>query len=200
MARCDASGTIAQHTRTQDLSGRETIIRVTGGMKVKADRDESSPYAAMLAAQDRLCVSGVCPLCDVGGAPLASPSVLPWLVGPGRETSSCLRVFALSPAETGGGQVLASGAGIQMRQLTDEASLVHNSVLQYRWRRGEQVVRYMDAALSHKEWASISSACAAVVMAKQSSTFAQVCSCIDGEAAGLKCIRAHEGPSGIRGA
>lgn len=33
-------------------SGRETIVRVTGGMKVKADRDESSPYAAMLAAQD----------------------------------------------------------------------------------------------------------------------------------------------------
>lgn len=47
-----------------DLSGKETIVRVTGqsnrrspltlagGMKVKADRDESSPYAAMLAAQD----------------------------------------------------------------------------------------------------------------------------------------------------
>ncbi|WP_369335288.1 30S ribosomal protein S11, partial [Natrialba sp. PRR66] len=35
-----------------DISGRETITRVTGGMKVKADRDESSPYAAMLAAQD----------------------------------------------------------------------------------------------------------------------------------------------------
>lgn len=34
------------------LTGRETIARVTGGMKVKADRDESSPYAAMLAAQD----------------------------------------------------------------------------------------------------------------------------------------------------
>jgi len=30
---------------------RETIARVTGGMKVKADRDEASPYAAMLAAQ-----------------------------------------------------------------------------------------------------------------------------------------------------
>ena len=27
-------------------------MRVTGGMKVKADRDEASPYAAMLAAQD----------------------------------------------------------------------------------------------------------------------------------------------------
>uniref|UniRef100_A0A670Z1V6 Small ribosomal subunit protein uS11 n=1 Tax=Pseudonaja textilis TaxID=8673 RepID=A0A670Z1V6_PSETE len=35
-----------------DLSGKETTCRVTGGMKVKADRDESSPYAAMLAAQD----------------------------------------------------------------------------------------------------------------------------------------------------
>ena len=31
---------------------QETMVRVTGGMKVKADRDESSPYAAMLAAQD----------------------------------------------------------------------------------------------------------------------------------------------------
>jgi small subunit ribosomal protein S14e len=37
---------------TDVYSGRETITRVTGGMKVKADRDESSPYAAMLAAQD----------------------------------------------------------------------------------------------------------------------------------------------------
>ncbi|CAA18410.1 40S ribosomal protein S14-A [Schizosaccharomyces pombe] len=35
-----------------DLTGKETIVRVTGGMKVKTDRDESSPYAAMLAAQD----------------------------------------------------------------------------------------------------------------------------------------------------
>jgi small subunit ribosomal protein S14e len=35
-----------------DLSGRETLVRVTGGMKVKSDRDESSPYAAMLAVQD----------------------------------------------------------------------------------------------------------------------------------------------------
>ncbi|KAG4177618.1 hypothetical protein ERO13_A11G319000v2 [Gossypium hirsutum] len=35
-----------------DLSGRETMVRITGGMKVKADRDELSSYAAMLAAQD----------------------------------------------------------------------------------------------------------------------------------------------------
>jgi small subunit ribosomal protein S14e len=35
-----------------DQSGRETYCKVTGGMKVRADREESSPYAAMLAAAD----------------------------------------------------------------------------------------------------------------------------------------------------
>merc|ERR1711935_1302821 len=35
-----------------DLSGRETYCRITGGMMVKADREESSPYAAMLASVD----------------------------------------------------------------------------------------------------------------------------------------------------
>nr|CAD2167132.1 unnamed protein product [Meloidogyne enterolobii] len=35
-----------------DLSGRETIVKITGGMRVKADRDKESPYVAMLAAQD----------------------------------------------------------------------------------------------------------------------------------------------------
>eukprot|EP00475_Leptophrys_vorax_P003251 TRINITY_DN11908_c0_g1_i1.p1 TRINITY_DN11908_c0_g1~~TRINITY_DN11908_c0_g1_i1.p1 ORF type:complete len:156 (-),score=39.04 TRINITY_DN11908_c0_g1_i1:137-604(-) len=35
-----------------DLSGRETFVKISGGFKVKTDRDESSPYAAMLAAQD----------------------------------------------------------------------------------------------------------------------------------------------------
>lgn len=41
-----------QFVHVTDLSGRETLVRVTGGMKVKKDSDESSPYAAMLAAQD----------------------------------------------------------------------------------------------------------------------------------------------------
>ena len=47
-----------------DISGRETICRVTGGMKVKADRDEASPYAAMLAAQD---VAAKCKDLGIGG-------------------------------------------------------------------------------------------------------------------------------------
>ena len=38
-----------------DYTGRETLCRVSGGMKVRADREESSPYAAMMAAQD-VCV------------------------------------------------------------------------------------------------------------------------------------------------
>ena len=33
-----------------DLTGAETVARYSGGMIVKADREESSPYAAMLAA------------------------------------------------------------------------------------------------------------------------------------------------------
>eukprot|EP01084_Bolivina_argentea_P155464 270914_1 len=45
-----------------DLSGRETICKITGGMRVKADRDESTPYAAMLAAND---VSERCKECGV---------------------------------------------------------------------------------------------------------------------------------------
>ncbi len=46
---------------------QETLVRVTGGMKVKADRDESSPYAAMLAAQD------VAVRCKVRGGGRAMP-------------------------------------------------------------------------------------------------------------------------------
>jgi small subunit ribosomal protein S11 len=33
-----------------DLTGAETFARVSGGMVVKADRDESSPYTAMQVA------------------------------------------------------------------------------------------------------------------------------------------------------
>merc|ERR1712162_18077 len=45
-----------------DITGKETISRSSGGMKVESDRDESSPYAAMLAAQDaaeRCRISGI---------------------------------------------------------------------------------------------------------------------------------------------
>jgi len=42
-----------------DLSGRETYARISGGMKVKADREESSPYAgksqALLLYMNKWC-------------------------------------------------------------------------------------------------------------------------------------------------
>ncbi|KAE8818229.1 40S ribosomal protein S14 [Hordeum vulgare] len=41
-----------RQSHVTDLSWRETLVHISGGMKVKADRDESSPYAAMLASQD----------------------------------------------------------------------------------------------------------------------------------------------------
>ncbi|RLF59831.1 MAG: 30S ribosomal protein S11 [Thermoplasmata archaeon] len=34
-----------------DVSGAETLAKCSGGMVVKADKDEPSPYAAMIAAQ-----------------------------------------------------------------------------------------------------------------------------------------------------
>ncbi|KAF5140817.1 hypothetical protein G9O61_00g010480 [Vairimorpha ceranae] len=35
-----------------DMTGSETICRISGGMRVKSKRDEGSPYAAMIAAQE----------------------------------------------------------------------------------------------------------------------------------------------------
>ena len=34
-----------------DITGAETFAKVSGGMVVKSDKDESSPYAAMMAAK-----------------------------------------------------------------------------------------------------------------------------------------------------
>jgi small subunit ribosomal protein S14e len=100
-----------------DCSGRETITRVTGGMKVKADRDESSPYAAMLAAQDvaarckelginalhikiratgGTCHSGMLPSGQLANAPLGNSTKTP---GPGAQ--SALRALARAGMKIG---------------------------------------------------------------------------------------------------
>ncbi|KAK8542111.1 hypothetical protein V6N13_137321 [Hibiscus sabdariffa] len=76
-----------------DLSGRETMVRITGGMKVKADRDESSPYAAMLAAQDELGITALhIKLRATGGNKTKTP-------GPGAQ--SALRALARSGMKIG---------------------------------------------------------------------------------------------------
>lgn len=40
-----------------DLSGRETYSRISGGMKVKADREESSPYAGKCTLSHSACLN-----------------------------------------------------------------------------------------------------------------------------------------------
>jgi ribosomal protein S11 len=88
---------------------RETLVRVTGGMKVKADRDEASPYAAMLAAQDvaeRLKEIGVTALHvklrATGGVRTKTP-------GPGAQ--SALRALARAGLKIGRIGMLSRAAG-----------------------------------------------------------------------------------------
>ncbi|XP_054435011.1 40S ribosomal protein S14-like [Pteronotus mesoamericanus] len=82
-----------------DLPGKETICRVAGGMKAKADRDESSSYAAMLTAQNvaRRCKEpGITPLHIKLQATGGHRTMLP---GPGAQ--SALRPLAHSGMRIG---------------------------------------------------------------------------------------------------
>jgi len=82
-----------------DVSGRETFIKVSGGMKVKTDRDESSPYAAMLAAQD---VAEVCKARGITALHVkirATGGVKTKTPGPGAQ--SALRALARSGLKIG---------------------------------------------------------------------------------------------------
>merc|ERR1712150_200634 len=82
-----------------DVSGRETICRITGGMKVKADRDEASPYAAMLAAQD---VAERCKVLGINALHIrlrATGGVRTCTPGPGAQ--SALRALARSGMKIG---------------------------------------------------------------------------------------------------
>ncbi|XP_054989308.1 40S ribosomal protein S14-like [Sorex araneus] len=83
-----------------DLSGKKTICRVTADeMKVKVDRDESFPYAAMLAAQD------VAQWCQLLG--ITALRIKLWATGgnqtkiPGPGAQSALRAHARSGMKIG---------------------------------------------------------------------------------------------------
>lgn len=72
-------------------------MRVTGGMKVKADRDESSPYAAMLAAQDVATRCKVSPQdCATGALPPAA-LLLPLLMGARVPCCRCSAAHEMAP-------------------------------------------------------------------------------------------------------
>eukprot|EP00286_Rhodomonas_abbreviata_P011931 CAMPEP_0181325204 /NCGR_PEP_ID=MMETSP1101-20121128/20793_1 /TAXON_ID=46948 /ORGANISM="Rhodomonas abbreviata, Strain Caron Lab Isolate" /LENGTH=154 /DNA_ID=CAMNT_0023433481 /DNA_START=22 /DNA_END=486 /DNA_ORIENTATION=- len=106
-----------------DPSGRETLCRITGGMKVKADRDEASPYAAMLAAQDvaaqlkRLGVTAIhIKLRATGGNKTKTP-------GPGAQAS--LRALAR--------------AGLKIGRIEDVTPVPHDSTRRKGGRRGRRL-------------------------------------------------------------
>jgi small subunit ribosomal protein S14e len=106
-----------------DLTGRETIVRVTGGMKVKADRDESSPYAAMLASQDvaqkckELGITAVhIKLRAMGGTRTKTP-------GPGAQ--SAVRALARS--------------GLKIGRIEDVTPVPHDSTRKKGGRRGRRL-------------------------------------------------------------
>ena len=82
-----------------DMSGRETITKITGGMRVKVDRDESSPYAAMIAAQD---VAARCKECGINALHIkvrATGGVKTKTPGPGAQ--SALRALARAGMKIG---------------------------------------------------------------------------------------------------
>ncbi len=106
-----------------DTSGRETITKVTGGMKVKADRDESSPYAAMLAAQD---VVKRCKECGINALHIklrATGGVRTKSPGPGAQ--SALRALAR--------------AGMKIGRIEDVTPVPHDSTRRKGSRRGRRL-------------------------------------------------------------
>ena len=106
-----------------DLTGKETIVRVTGGRKVKADRDESSPYAAMLAAQD---CAARCKEVGINAVHIrlrATGGVGPKMPGPGGQ--SALRALAR--------------AGMRIGRIEDVTPIPSDSTRRKGGRRGRRL-------------------------------------------------------------
>ena len=106
-----------------DLSGAETLVKVTGGMVVKADRDQATPYAAMLAAQQvaaRLKTMGIdglhIKLAGQGGSLRRLPA---------QGAQSALRALAR--------------AGVKIGRIEDVTPLPHDSTRRKGGRRGRRL-------------------------------------------------------------
>ena len=106
-----------------DLSGSETLVKVTGGMVVRAQRDESTPYAAMLAAQQvalrlkTLGIDGVhIKLRGQGGASRRLPA---------QGAQSALRALAR--------------AGVKIGRIEDVTPMPHDSTRRKGGRRGRRL-------------------------------------------------------------
>jgi small subunit ribosomal protein S14e len=106
-----------------DISGSETLVKVTGGMVVRTQRDESTPYAAMLAAQQvaaRLKNLGIDGLhirvCGKGGFTKRLPA---------QGAQSALRALAR--------------AGVKIGRIEDVTPMPHDSTRRKGGRRGRRL-------------------------------------------------------------
>jgi small subunit ribosomal protein S14e len=106
-----------------DLSGSETLCKVSGGQVVKAQRDEATPYAAMLAAQQvvvklkNLGIDGLhVKLCGQGGYTKRLPA---------QGAQAALRALAR--------------AGMKIGKIEDVTPLPHDSTRRKGGRRGRRL-------------------------------------------------------------
>ena len=106
-----------------DLTGAETIAKISGGMVVKAARDESSPYTAMQMANqlsDKLKDKGVMGIHVKVRAPGGNKQRSP---GPGAQAA--IRAFAR--------------AGIRIGRIEDVTPIPHDGTQSKGGRRGRRV-------------------------------------------------------------
>lgn len=106
-----------------DTTGAETIAKATGGMVVKNDRDESSPYAAMKAADlvaEKLREKEVTDLIIKVRAPGGNKSKIP---GPGAQ--SAIRAL--------------SRAGFKIVRIEEVTPIPHDGTKKKGGKRGRRV-------------------------------------------------------------
>jgi small subunit ribosomal protein S11 len=106
-----------------DLTGAETIAKISGGMVVKAARDESSPYTAMQMANqlsDKLKDRGIIGIHVKVRAPGGNKQRSP---GPGAQAA--IRAFAR--------------AGIRIGRIEDVTPIPHDGTQSKGGRRGRRV-------------------------------------------------------------
>ncbi len=106
-----------------DITGSETIAKATGGMVVRQDKDQASPYAAMEAARkaiDEAKERGITNLHVKVRAPGGSKSHSP---GPGSQAA--IRAFAR--------------AGIRIGTIEDVTPIPHDTTRPKGGRRGRRV-------------------------------------------------------------
>jgi small subunit ribosomal protein S11 len=106
-----------------DLTGAETITKCSGGMVVKAAKDESSPYAAMKAAERVAEIAkekGITNVHVKVRAPGGNRSISP---GPGAQAA--IRALAR--------------AGLRIGRIEDVTPIPHNGTKKPGGRRGRRV-------------------------------------------------------------